>query len=190
MQMEEPGTVIDIASDGDVVLVVGPNRTRLRVSSRSLAGASKPFSAMFRPGWKEGSNLLSQDRPVDIPLPDDNFEALKLICAVIHHRNEVVPQTLAPAEILQVAAAADKYDCIGALTFASGVWLRLREMEAQDLMFLTAAAYLLRNTEAFKQLTQALLLDYDGPYLVLCNEEIESAITWRVFCKCFNEQID
>lgn len=125
-----------------------------------------------------------------VPLPEDDSEALRLVCAVLHHRNEVVPQTLAPADILRVAIAADKYDCVGALTFASGVWLRFRKLEAQDLMLLTAAAYLFRNAEAFKQITKALVLDYDGPYLVLCSEEIESAMTWRVFCKYFNDQID
>jgi len=44
-------------------------------------------------------------------------------------------------------------------------------------MFLTATAYPLRNAEAFKRITRALVLDYDGPYLVLCNGEIESAMT-------------
>jgi hypothetical protein len=101
-----------------------------------------------------------------------------------------VPQTLAPADILRVAATADKHDCVGALKFASGVWLQLQKTEAQDSMFLTAAAYLFRNAEAFKQITKALVLDYDGSYLVLCNEEIESAMTWKVFCKYFDGQVD
>ena len=77
---------------------------------------------MLHPKWRQGSDPLSQDRPVDIPFPEDDSEAMRLACAVLHHRNEVVPQTLAPANTLRVAAAADKYDCVGALTFASGVW--------------------------------------------------------------------
>lgn len=187
---EESGKGIEIASDGDVVLVVGPNETRIRVSSRSMIGASKPFSAMFSPDWKEGRNLLSQDEPVDVHLPEDDPQALKLICALIHHRNEAVPRKLSPVEVFRVAVAADKYDCVSVLKFASETWLRLREMNAQDMAFLTTAAYILRNTEAFKELTKALVLSYEGPYLALCCEQMESAMTWRVFCKYYENQFD
>jgi hypothetical protein len=186
--MEEPSTVVEIVSDGDVFLVVGRNKMKLRVSSLFLKVASRPFSALFGPDWKEGHNMLSQDGPVEVPLPEDDSEALRLICAVIHHRNEMVPQKLAPADVLGVAVTADKYDCVGALKFASRDWLQLREMEARDLMFLTAAAYLFRNAEAFKEITKAIILNYGGPYLALSCAEVESAITWRVFCKYFNGQ--
>jgi hypothetical protein len=46
---EESGKIIEIASDGDVVLVVGLKEARIQVSPRSTMGASKPFSAMFSP---------------------------------------------------------------------------------------------------------------------------------------------
>ncbi|KAK7177376.1 hypothetical protein PSPO01_16576 [Paraphaeosphaeria sporulosa] len=154
----------------------------MRVSSRSMIGASKPFSTMFSPDWKEGRNLLSRDEPVDVHLPEDDPEALRLICAVIHHRNEAVPRNLSPIEVFRVAVAADKYDCVGVLKFASETWLWLREMNAQDMAFLTTAAYILGNAEAFKELTKALVLSYDGPYIALCCEQMESAMTWRVFC--------
>ncbi len=35
--------------------------------------------------------MLGRDRPVEVPLPNDNVAALKLICAIIHHRNKMVP---------------------------------------------------------------------------------------------------
>ena len=188
--MPTSGREIEIASHGNIILVVGPKEARIRVSSRSMIGASKPFSAMFGPDWKEGTELLSQDEPLDVHLPEDDPEALKLICAVIHHRNEVVPRDLSPVDVFAVAVAADKYDCVSVLKFASETWLRLREMNAQDMAFLTTAAYILRNAEAFKELTKALVLSYDGPYLELCSEQIESAMTWRVFCKHFENQSD
>jgi hypothetical protein len=50
---EESGKIIEIASDGDVVLVVGLKEARIQVSPRSTMGASKPFSAMFSPEYKE-----------------------------------------------------------------------------------------------------------------------------------------
>jgi hypothetical protein len=186
---EESGKVIEIASDGDVILVVG-SEARIRVSSRSLIRTSKPFSAMFSPEWKEGRKSLSQDELVDVHLPEDDPEALKLICAVMHHRNEAVPRNLSAVEVFRVAVAADKYDCVSVLKFVSETWLWLREMNAQDMAFLTTAAYILRNAEAFRELTKALVLSYDGPYIALCSEQMESAMTWRVFCKYFENQSD
>lgn len=155
-----------------------------------MVGASKPFSAMFSPEWKEGRSPPNQDEPVHVHLPEDDPKALKLICAVIHHRNEAVPRNLSPVEVFRVAVAADKYDCVDVLKFASETWLWLREMNAHDMAFLTTAAYILRNAEAFKELTKALILSYDGPYVALCCEQMESAMPWRVFCKYYENQFD
>lgn len=175
----------EITSDGNVVLVIGQQQERLRVCSHSLAHASKPFAAMFQSKWKEGSDLLSENNLVDIPLPEDDTEALRIVCAVIHHRNEMVPRKLAPAAILGVAIVADKYDCISALAYASRTWLQLCDTGAQDRMFLASAAYLLRDAASFREITRSLVLDYDGSYLVLYDEEIESVMPWKVLCKCY-----
>jgi hypothetical protein len=180
--------IVEIAADGDVILVVGPEKVKLRVHSLFLKAASKPFSAMFGPDWKEGHNMLGRDGPVEVPLPDDNAAALKLICAIIHHRNQKVPQTLAADDVLGIAVMADKYGCVGALKFASGNWLRPLQNEAHDLMLLATAAYLFRSAPAFKEITKALILNHSGPYLTLSCEEVESAMTWKVFCKYLNDQ--
>jgi len=178
-----PSTVVNIAADGDVILVVGPEKVKLRVHSLFLKAASKPFSAMFGPNWKEGHIIRGRDGPVELPLPEDNAAALKVICAVIHHRNNDVPQTLAAGDVLGVAVTADKYDCVDALKFASGNWLRPCKNVPVNLMFLTAAAFLFQNAQAFKEITRELILKHDGTYLALSCEEVESAMTWRVFCK-------
>jgi hypothetical protein len=54
-------------------------------------------------------------------------------------------------------------------------------------MRLTAAAYQFQNAPAFKEITRALILDYDGPYLALSCKEVESALTWRVYCKYYDD---
>ena len=82
--------VVNIATDGDVILVVGPEKAKLRVQSLFLKAASKPFSAMFGPDWKEGHNILDLDALIELPLPENNANALKLICAIIHYRNKKV----------------------------------------------------------------------------------------------------
>ena len=53
LRENKPSTVVKIAADGDVILVVEPEKVKLRVLSLFLKAASKPFSAMFGPDWKE-----------------------------------------------------------------------------------------------------------------------------------------
>lgn len=184
----ETSTALSIVGDGDVILVVGPEKVKIRVHSLFLKAASKPFSAMFGPDWKEGQSMLGQDGPLELPLPEDNGTALGHICAIIHHKNKSVPQTLAAGDTLSIAVAADKYDCVQALKFASGNWLLPRGNEAGDLMLLAAAAYLFQDAGAFKEITKALILDHGGPYLALSCDEVESAMTLRVFCKRLNNR--
>lgn len=188
IRMENPkdtqtNTIVEIAPDGDLILIVGPEEAKLHVHSMLLRAVSKPFSTMFGPDWKEGHDLLDCDRPAELLLPEDNAAALKIICSIIHHQNREVPQTLAAGDVLAVAVTADKYDCVQALRFASESWLRPSRDKAGNLMLLTAAAYLFQNAQAFKEITKALILDYDGPYLTLSCREIESAMSWKVFCK-------
>jgi hypothetical protein len=179
----QTNTVVEIAPDGDLFLIVGPEETKLRVRSMLLMAASKPFSVMFGPNWKEGHDMLDRDGPSELLLSEDNAAALKIICSIIHHQNREVPRTLAAGDVLAVAVAADKYDCVDALRFASESWLRPSRDEAGNLMLLAAAAYLFQNAQAFKEITRALILDYDGPYLALAWEDVESVMTWRVFCE-------
>ncbi|KAI3573851.1 hypothetical protein IWW34DRAFT_634180 [Fusarium oxysporum f. sp. albedinis] len=179
----KPNTVVEIASNGDLVLIVGPEETKLRVRSTLLMAASKPFSVMLGPDWKEGHNMHNQHGPFELPLPDDNATALKIVCSIIHHQNEKVPQTLAASDILAIAVVADKYLCMNALKFASETWLRTFGSEPYNLMLLTASAYLFRNAQAFSEITRALVLEYDGSYLALRTDEVESIMPWRIFCK-------
>lgn len=178
----QTNAIVEIAPDGDLILIVGPEEAKLHVHSMLLRAVSKPFSAMFGPDWKEGHDLLDCDRPTELLLPEDNAAALKIICSIIHHQNRKVPQRLAAGDVLAVAVTADKYDCVQALRFASESWLRPSRDEADNLMLLTAAAYLFRNAQAFKEITKALILDYDGPYLTLSCREVGSAMPWKVFC--------
>lgn len=181
-------TVVKIAPDGDLILIVGPKKAKLCVHSMSLMAASKPFSVMLGPNWKEGHDLLNCDGPAELLLPEDNAAALKIICSIIHHQNRAVPQPLAAGDVLAVAVTADKYDFVQALIFASNSWLRPSGNETGNLMLLTAAAYLFRNAQAFKEITRALILDYAGPYLTLSGKEVESAMPWRVLCRYPDER--
>lgn len=52
-------------------------------------------------------------------LPDDDPTALTTICAVLHHRNDLVPSVFSGKDILRVAIVADKYDYLSAIHYAA-----------------------------------------------------------------------
>jgi hypothetical protein len=182
LDMDESRT--EIVLDGDCILVVGPDKMKLRVHSQFLGAVSKPFSAMFAPAWKEGDALLSQSNPTEILLPEDNASSMRLVCAIIHHKTRDIPDKLSARDFLGVALIADKYDCVQSLRFASESWFHGHNDEAGDLVVLAAAAYLLWNGTAFKEITKTMILTLSGPYHNLSSPEVESVMDWRVFCKC------
>ncbi|EWZ78583.1 hypothetical protein FOWG_17190 [Fusarium oxysporum f. sp. lycopersici MN25] len=151
--------------------------------------ASNPFSTMLGPNWKEGHDMRHHHGPFEVSLPDDNATALEIICSIIHFQNDKIPRTLAGADVLAVAVAADKYDFLNALNFASKTWLRECKGNPEALMLLATVAYLFRNAQAFKELTSALVLNHFGSYLGLGGKEVESVLPWEVFCMCFNEHL-
>ncbi|KAF5674644.1 hypothetical protein FCIRC_7709 [Fusarium circinatum] len=171
---------LEIVPDGDVILVVGPEKTKLLVKSPLLMAASKPFSIMLGPNWKEGHDMRHSDGPFELLLPDDDATALKIICSVIHFQNDKIPQTLPASDVLAVAIAADKYDCLNALQFASNAWLRELKVKPRDLMLLTAAAYLFQDAQAFREITSVLVLNHEGTYLALSGEETGTILPWEV----------
>ncbi|KAJ5952340.1 uncharacterized protein N7479_010753 [Penicillium vulpinum] len=174
--------VVDIVTDGDVILVVGPQKARLRVHSLTLKEASEPLSAMLGLNRKEG-DVLREKWPLELLLPEDNAMVMEYICAIIHHPNNILPSTMTPHGILEVAITATKYNFVDALRFASKSWLQTRNVKADELMALTAAAYAFQNAQAFRDLTKALILNYGDSYLALSTERIESVMNWKVFCK-------
>jgi hypothetical protein len=175
--------VPDISPDGDVVLVVGPRNVRLRIQSQFLRCASKVFGAMFGPTWSEGQGL-SKESPREVRLVEDDADALRIICCVIHHRNDDVPQYLTPRKVLQIAIEADKYDLNVALKYARAQWLKPRgSPERVDIGYLLAAAFLFGDMDMFVANTLALILHYNGSYLECLDDEITSQIIpWKTFC--------
>ncbi|KAM0127389.1 hypothetical protein ACHAO1_009562 [Botrytis cinerea] len=179
---ETTNKIINFAPDGDIILVVGPEKKRFHVHSLFLKAASKPFLAMFRQEWQEGQSLLHQNGPEEIRLPDDNAAALEIILAIIHHKNNEISESITASQVLEIALLSDKYDFLDAMKLASNTFLRSDTKDESDLMRLVVAAYLFRNARAFKDITKALVLDYHGPYYDIACDEVESVIGWKLFC--------
>jgi hypothetical protein len=178
--------VPDISPDGDIVLVVGPRNVRLRIQSQVLRYASKVFGAMFGPTWSKGQGL-SKESPREVRLVEDDADALQIICCVIHHRNNNVPQSLIPKEVLQIAIEADKYDLNVALKYARVQWLKPRgRPERVDMGYLLAAAFLFGDIDMFVAHALELILHYTGSYLEFLDDEITSpTVPWKTFCNVY-----
>ncbi|CAK7274998.1 hypothetical protein SEPCBS119000_006459 [Sporothrix epigloea] len=154
-----------IAVSGDVVLVVGPSGKKLRVHSLFIANASPVFNAMLGPNFAEGQQLKKSGL-TEVVLPDDDAEAMELILKVIHGCNDTVPEKLTPDELVAVAVAADKYDCVGSLTFAMQIWLSCMSMtDPENLWAVAMTALVFRRQKAFAEATSALILNDAGSYL-------------------------
>lgn len=161
----------DISPKGDIILVIGSQELRLRVSSQCLGFASKVFSVMFGPHWSEGQGL-SEKSPKEVRLEEDDAAAMRTVCNVIHFCNDAVPSTITALELFQIAIVVDKYDLGVALKWATTQWLRTASsIETSDMGYVMAAAYLLRDMKRFTTSTEALLLGHSGSYLDLLEEQ-------------------
>ena len=109
--------------NGDVDFLVGPLEKTLKVSSKVLSLASPVFAALFSPKYSEGNALSISTDMHQIQLPDDDPEALGLVCCALHHR-QIAPHRIIVEKLGKVAAVCDKYDLAEALAPWSSLWLQ------------------------------------------------------------------
>ncbi|KAK4541187.1 hypothetical protein LTR36_008261 [Oleoguttula mirabilis] len=148
---------VDAAPDGDVVLVVA-STLELRVSSVILSLTSPVFKAMLGPNFAEGHALRNNTTTVPkmIPLPEDDAEAMKILCLILHLQNTKVRTNIDLNLLLRFAIAVDKYGYTSAVKYAASTFLRATKEEFLALVapeVLLQAAYLLDDAEHFALFT-------------------------------------
>ena len=178
---------LDLATNGDVVLVVGAKQFRIRVDSLFLKRHSKVFAALLGPNFHEGQDLNADvSSPKEIPLPDDNPNAMTAICATMYHAFDHIPRSPTTASVLTIIRHADKYDCYDVLTLPSQVngWLKSDHLsQGKDLVNILGVSYLVRDQEAFTNASKALVSKYAGSFADLANDTICDVLPWKIFCK-------
>lgn len=158
---------LDIAPDGDIILLVGeePNQRTLRVHSFALKIASKVFAAMFGPHFTEGQSLSSAD-PRIVPLPEDDSDAMATICCVIHYRRDLITDVPDIDKICNIALSADKYEFTVALQPFFQIWMRnigeVKQIKA--LLKATVAAYIFDDAAIFADVTKFLIMHCSEKY--------------------------
>lgn len=81
---------------------------RFQVSSKHLSLNSPVFKAMLGSGFKEATALQSNGK-VEIPLPEDCHEALKVILNAIYGKSHLLPTAPTPKLLSNIAMVLDKY---------------------------------------------------------------------------------
>ncbi|KAF2135727.1 uncharacterized protein K452DRAFT_238843 [Aplosporella prunicola CBS 121167] len=157
------------ASDGDAIFVLTDadgGKHEVQVHSIVLKLASKVFAAMFGPHFSEGQDLNSNS-PKRVEMPDDEPEAMKLLCDALHHRLEDTLTAPRGSLLDHVVKLVDKYDCSAAMMGISTVWMyKLIEdakyMDYEGWERLLPVAYLFNNAQSFYEVTKGLVYHYDG----------------------------
>lgn len=119
---------------------------------------------MLRPEFKEGKQLAS-DGALEVPLPDDNVDAMTIICKILHLRHEKVPRRLNTTQLYEVAVLADKYQCNAALGPIAEHWCLELQKEDDDATRITLFlfAYVMRLSSMFKATGKDIILKATGP---------------------------
>lgn len=154
-----------IHPDGDVVFIVGNKKSRVLVSSVILRNSSQVFNVLLGPKYAEGQKLSSKGS-VEVPLPEDDPEALTTILCVLHGRNDRVPEEIPGDKLCEIATLCDKYDLFIPLKFAIQQWLRASWLvsEPSELWLLMSAAYWFRHQKVFAKATHDLIRYHVGSY--------------------------
>ncbi|KAK0716101.1 hypothetical protein B0H67DRAFT_554487 [Lasiosphaeris hirsuta] len=145
---------ITVAPSGDVIMVVGKEKRRMRVHSVILSAASPVFKVMFGPNFSEGNHLSTVD-PKEIPLPKDNEDALQTIFYIVHFRPDAINDPPSPDLLLQVAIAANKYGFVNALKHPLQAWINDSAIqEPEKLWKLVMASFWIQKEDYFKSTTK------------------------------------
>ena len=122
VDFKPPSTLDRTAGEGSAN--TEDQRQYLVVSSHALRLSSSVFRRMLdNNNMKEGIELDDKGH-VTISLPDDNAQAMTVICNIIHHRNSLVPTKIDVDFLHDIAVLADKYFMKEALKPTVTTWVR------------------------------------------------------------------
>lgn len=185
---EASSPISQVATNGNVIFIVGSKKKRIQASSAVLENASKYFRNMFGPHFQEGQDLHGGSVK-EIAMPEDDPIAMELIFKIIHLRNDSLPNALEPHQALEFALTADKFDCVVAVQSVAKLWLGAKNIKGveglKDHAYLMGAAYILDIGAVFSDITLSMLLNFKDRYTSLVEEDIglDMSLLWRVSCK-------
>ncbi|KAF7947594.1 hypothetical protein EAE96_008678 [Botrytis aclada] len=91
------------------------------VSSKHMSLASPVFKAMLQGGFQEAITLKETGK-LEVPLPDDDPAAMKMLINMIHGRKKLIPSMIRLELFTQLAILVDKYLCAEVVCPYHDIW--------------------------------------------------------------------
>jgi hypothetical protein len=114
----------DDASSVNTEIPFEPREIFMLVSSKHMMFVSAVFKAMLQHGnFSEGAALRFNGK-AEVPLPEDDPDALKILVDVIHSRHKHVPKKVDLDLLTHVAILVDKYRLHEAVGLYSDIWIK------------------------------------------------------------------
>lgn len=175
---------VEIAKDGDIILVVGPEKLQLRCHSYMLKAAGGRMWVLLEPNievsikWeteKEESASVTAVQSTKVYLPEDDAEAMTYICRVIHLQSDQVTLAMDSERVLQFAKFVDKYSIQPAVHAITAHWFKMSDHMLVDWSNwscamtgrMMVAADLTNHPDAYTFFANQLIHHYQGDYIFL-----------------------
>ncbi|KAF2099015.1 hypothetical protein NA57DRAFT_76251 [Rhizodiscina lignyota] len=155
---------VNIAEAGDVVLVVGPEAKRIRVSSIFLSVVSPIFDNMLNGNGGGMVIYRGPGLPREIVMVQDKPEAAELFCYVVHHIGPRVPRKILTHELYDFSAFVQKYQAHMCVEHVGYFWLQAALADTPacltaSLWTLFGAAHYLNDAENFNKISCRLIAE-------------------------------
>lgn len=111
-KIDDDSSPIKVYPEGDVILRTGCEHAvqLIQVSSAVLSAASDFFVDIFAANLIENNVPSSSSCPKEVPMTDDNPQAMLNLCKILHHHSDEVKANDGRTAI-ELAAVCIKYDC-------------------------------------------------------------------------------
>lgn len=118
--------------DYDVKLIVGKDR-EIMASHQVMSNASPVFRKMFLPDRFAEGHGVRAGACFELPLPDDNIEAMEILCNIWHYRTQLFrDKQMTPQLLADLATLVDKYDCAHTIQPWPVIWINQKLIQ-EDL---------------------------------------------------------
>jgi len=147
--------------DGDLVLVIGPEKTEYLVCSRTICRASKVFKAMLRGGFLEAQKP-SNGSQWKVELPEDDATAAEMFFKIVHARFETIPWMMTMIHLHDIFVFTNKYDVTNCLRPWLLDWIKCPDFSPYTSMPDMRAIGIARELGAsytYEKLTRTLIMD-------------------------------
>ena len=128
-----------------------------------LTTASPVFKAMLSGTFKEGRTLRDAGS-LELPLPDDDPEALVILLNVIHGRSRKVPRRIDLPMLTKLAILVDCYQLHEVVDVYSELWVTCvpEARQPQELFQYLCVCWVFRNSEGFAKITKRIIWELEG----------------------------